>query len=77
MGQPHTKSIKDENTWLYIERTKTRGKMTKLGRNILLNNNVLVIRFNSYGILEEKILYNKSDMNSYEFAKKVTPNDVD
>ena len=37
LGQPHTKSIKDENTWLYIERTKTRGKMTKLGRNILLN----------------------------------------
>ena len=74
MGQPHTKSIKDENTWLYIERTKTRGKMTKLGRNILLNNNVLVIRFNSYGILEEKILYNKSDMNSYEFAKKLTEN---
>ncbi len=76
MGQPHTKSIKDENTWLYIERTKTRGKMTKLGRNILLNNNVLVIRFNNYGILEEKILYKKSDMNSYKFAKKVTPNDV-
>ena len=76
LGQPHTKSIKDENTWLYIERTKTRGKMTKLGRNILLNNNVLVIRFNNYGILEEKILYKKNDMNSYKFAKKVTPNDV-
>ena len=26
LGQPHTKSIKDKNTWLYIERTRTRGK---------------------------------------------------
>ena len=24
LGQPHTKSIKDEDTWIYIERTKER-----------------------------------------------------
>ena len=76
LGQPHTKSIKDKNTWLYIERTKTRGSLTKLGRNILLNNNVLVVKFNSSGILEEKILYNKNDMNDYKFAKSTTPNEV-
>ena len=76
LGHPHTKSIKDKNTWLYIERTKTRGNLTKLGRNILLNNNVLVIKFNSSGILEEKIFYNKNDMNDYEFAKSITPNEV-
>jgi len=76
LGQPHTRSIKDKNTWLYIERTKTKGKMTKLGRNVLLNNNVLVIKFDKYGILQEKILYNKNDMNNYKFAKKTTPNEV-
>ena len=76
LGQPHTKSIKDQNTWLYIERTRTRGKMTKLGRNILLNNNVLVVKFNNYGILQEKILYNKNDMNDYKFAEAKTANEI-
>ena len=76
LGHPHTKSIKDENTWLYIERTKTRGKLLSLGRDVLLNNNVLVVKFNSYGIIEEKFLYNKEDMNKFKFAEKVTPNDI-
>ena len=76
LGQPHTRSIKDKNTWLYIERTRTKGKMIKLGRNVLLNNNVLIVKFNNYGILKEKILYNKSDMNSYKFAEVTTPNDI-
>ena len=76
LGQPHTKSVQNKNTWLYIERTRTRGKMLKLGRNVLLNNNVLVVKFNQYGILEEKILYNKKDMNDYKFAETVTKNEV-
>ena len=76
LGQPHTKSVQDKNTRLYIERTRTRGKMLKLGKNVLLNNNVLVIKFNQYGILEEKILYNKKDMNEYKFAETVTENEV-
>ena len=76
LGQPHTKSVQDKNTWLYIERTRTRGKMLKLGKNVLLNNNVLVIKFNQYGILEEKILYNKKDMNEYKFAEAFTKNEV-
>tara|TARA_B100001029_G_C14865435_1_gene341439 strand:+ start:111 stop:581 length:471 start_codon:yes stop_codon:yes gene_type:complete len=76
LGQPHTKSIKDKNTWLYIERTRTRGKMIKFGRNILLNNNVLVVKFDNYGILKEKILYNKNDMNEYKFAEAITVNEV-
>tara|TARA_E500000178_G_C16798674_1_gene651412 strand:- start:353 stop:826 length:474 start_codon:yes stop_codon:yes gene_type:complete len=76
LGQPHTKSLKDKNTWLYIERTRTKGKMFKLGRNVLLNNNVLVVRFNQYGVLEEKFFYNKNDMNEYKFAKAETPNEI-
>ena len=76
LGQPHTRSIKDKDTWLYIERTRSRGKITKLGRNVLINNNVLVVKFNQNGILEEKILFNKKDMNDYKFAEKVTENDI-
>ena len=76
LGQPHSKSLKDKNTWIYIERTRTRGKMLKLGRNILLNNNVLVLKFNNYGILEEKLFYDKNKMNEYKFAESKTENEV-
>tara|TARA_A100001011_G_C14311491_1_gene845827 strand:+ start:2709 stop:3176 length:468 start_codon:yes stop_codon:yes gene_type:complete len=76
LGRPHTVSLQDKNTWLYIERTRTRGNITKLGKNVLLNNNVLVVKFNQYGILEEKILYNKKDMNKYKFAEAVTENEI-
>tara|TARA_B100001123_G_C15320648_1_gene1027776 strand:+ start:3094 stop:3363 length:270 start_codon:yes stop_codon:yes gene_type:complete len=68
--------MKDKNTWLYIERTKTKGSMHKLGQNVLLNNNVLVVKFNKYGILEEKIFYDKNKMNDHKFAKEVTDNVV-
>ena len=76
LGYPHTKSIQDQNIWLYIERTKTRGGIHKLGKNILLNNNVLVIKFDKYGILEEKLFYDKKKMNTHEFSEEVTDNVV-
>ena len=50
LGEPHVKSITQEDTWLYIERTRIRGSMHKLGKNVLLNNNVLVVKFNKYGV---------------------------
>ena len=50
-GQPSTKGMVDDNLWIYIERTRTRGKLLRLGRNYLKKNNVLVLEFNKYGIL--------------------------
>ena len=35
IGQPHTKSINNENEWIYIERILTKGKFHKLGQNVL------------------------------------------
>ena len=35
LGQPATKGMTDDNLWIYIERTTTRGKLLKLGRNFL------------------------------------------
>ena len=35
LGHPSTTGMTDNNTWIYIERTITRGKMLKLGRNYL------------------------------------------
>ena len=76
LGKSHSKSLYEQNTWIYIERTKTRGKLFKLGRNVLLNNNVLVLKFDKYGILEEKLFYDKKKMNEYKFAKAETKNTV-
>ena len=69
LGQPHVKSIKDENTWFYIERTKIRGGVHKLGKDEFLNNNVLVVKFNKLGVLEEKLFYDKKKMNKHNFGK--------
>ena len=76
LGEPHVKSINDINTWFYIERTKTRGGIHKLGKEVFLNNNVLVVKFDKYGILEEKLFYDKEKMNSHKFSKEVTDNVV-
>jgi len=76
LGKPHSKSLHEPNTWIYIERTRTKGKLLKLGRNILLNNNVLVLKFDKYGILEEKLFYDKKKMNEYKFSKAETENTV-
>lgn len=76
LGQPHVKSIKDENTWFYIERTKIRSGVYKLGKDEFLNNNVLVVKFNKLGVLEEKLFYDKNKMNKHAFSKDVTDNVV-
>ena len=76
LGQPHSKSIKEENTWIYIERTKARDKIYTLGRTVLINNNVLVVKFNKYGVLEEKLFYDKKNMKDYKFTKTETQNEV-
>ena len=54
LGQPATMGMNNDNIWIYIERTRTRGKLLKLGRNYLKKNNVLVLEFNKYGILAKK-----------------------
>ena len=76
LGQPSTKGIVDDNLWIYIERTITRGKKLKLGRNYLKKNNTLVIEFDKYGIVKRKEFYNKENMNKISFAKNETENEI-
>ena len=72
IGLPHTKSINNNNEWIYIERVITRGEYHKLGQNVLKLNNVLVLNFNKYGILVEKNLIDKKNINKINFSKKET-----
>ena len=76
LGQPATKGMTDENMWIYIERTKTRGKLLKLGRQYLVKNNVLVLEFDKFGLLNKKEIYDKEDMQKINFAKNITENNI-
>ena len=76
LGQPATKGMTDENLWIYIERTKTRGKLLKLGRNYLKKNNVLVLEFNKFGVVAKKEFFDKEQMQKVNFAKTFTENDL-
>ena len=76
LGQPATKGMVDDNLWIYIERTRTRGKLLKFGRNYLKKNNVLVLEFDKYGILKKKEFYDKNKMNKISFAKDITENEL-
>ena len=75
-GQPSTKGMTNDNLWIYIERTMTKGKMLKLGRNYLTKNNVLVLEFDKYGILKKKELSSIEDMKKLTFAKNITENEI-
>ena len=76
LGQPSTKGMSDDNLWIYIERTRTKGKLLKFGRNYLKKNNVLVLEFDKYGILKKKEFYDKGNMNKISFAKDITENEL-
>ena len=75
-GQPSTKGMTDENLWIYVERTITRGKLLKLGRNLLKKNNVLVLEFDKYGVLKKKDFYDIEDMKKITFEKDITVNEI-
>ena len=74
LGNPHSKSIDNNNRWLYLERVLTKGEFHKLGQNILLNNNVLVLDFDKFGILSNKKLLTKKDKEDIKFSELKTEN---
>ena len=76
LGHPSTKGMENNNLWIYIERTFTKSTAFKLGKNRLKKNNVLVLEFNKYGILEKKEFYNKDRMKKIEFAEAITENEL-
>ena len=72
LGYPSTMATFDKSVWIYIERTRTRGKLLKFGQNVTEKNNVLALEFNEYGILSKKNFYNKNQINNINFTKEAT-----
>tara|TARA_A100001015_G_scaffold281202_1_gene344241 strand:- start:457 stop:918 length:462 start_codon:yes stop_codon:yes gene_type:complete len=76
LGQPHSKSFDNDDVWIYIERSLSKGKYHKLGRHSLKSNNVLVLFFDKYGVLSQKKFYNKDDLKRISFSDKITENEL-
>ena len=76
LGKPHSRAFDEEDKWLYIERVLTKGKYHKLGKHVLKTNNVLVLKFNKYGVIVQKKIYDKNDKNKLAFIDKTTKNEL-
>ncbi len=72
LGNPQTKSKFDKNTWIYIERKQTQSELKKFGTMKILQNNVLVLDINKFGILEKKTFYTKEDMQDIKIVEATT-----
>ena len=68
LGAPSTKSIFEDNIWIYIENRKSKSSMLKLGKSVVLTNNILVLDINRKGILKDKKFYNIDDENEIKFT---------
>ena len=64
LGPPSTYSLGDIDTLIYIERSTSSSKLTKLGGKKLLTNNVLVVEINNRGLAINKSFLDKEDMNN-------------
>ena len=76
LGRPATTGMTNDNVWIYIERTSSSGKLHKLGKSYLKKNNVLVLEFNKFGVVNKKEFYDKESMKKVKFAKSVTANEI-
>tara|TARA_B100002019_G_C20916983_1_gene425651 strand:+ start:94 stop:558 length:465 start_codon:yes stop_codon:yes gene_type:complete len=76
LGNPHTKSIKNDTDWIYIERVLVKGSFHKLGSNVISENNVAVLSFDKYGILKDKNFFDKEKIANLKFTNEKTSNDL-
>ena len=72
LGPPSSKSVFDNDLWIYIEREITNDKLLKLGKEKLITNNVLFIEIDSKGLLVNKSFYDINEMNDTKLSKLST-----
>ena len=72
IGPPSTKSTFDNDVLIYIEREFSRGKIFKIGKNILVKNNILILEVDTQGLLVKKEFLDMDDMKDIKFAKETT-----
>ena len=72
LGAPSTESILEDDLWIYIENRKSRSSLLKLGKEIVLTSNVLVLEIDKKGLLKNKKFYNIDDQNELLFSDDKT-----
>ena len=72
LGAPSTESILENDLWIYIENRKSKSSILKLGKEVVLANNVLVLEIDNRGILKNKKFYNIDDINELTFNNNET-----
>ena len=68
LGPPSSKSVFDNDLWIFIEREITHERLLKLGNEKLVKNNVLFLEINSKGILIKKNFFDINEMNEAEIS---------
>ena len=63
LGPPSTSSSFDKDILIYIERTTSSSKLSKLGKRKLIKSNVLILEIDNKGLLTEKIYLTKNNIN--------------
>ena len=76
LGNPSTISKFDKNIWIYIERKQTQSEFKKFGKMKILENNILVLEIDDYGILKKKDFYNKNDMQKIKIVEATTEDGI-
>ena len=72
LGPASTENSFDTDIWIYIERKTTVSQLRTLGKKKLLKNDVLILEFDTRGMLVKKNFYNKEQMNKLRFSKNET-----
>ena len=76
IGPPSTKSTFDNDVFIYIERKTSSSKLSKLGKRVLILNNVLILDIDKRGILVSKKFYDKNDMMQIKFEENTTSSNL-
>ena len=72
IGPPSSKSTFDNDIYIYIERKTSSSKLIKLGKKVVIKNNVLILDIDKKGLLVDKKFYNKDDMQKIKFDEGET-----
>ena len=76
IGPPSIKSTFDNDVFIYIERKTSSSKLSKLGKRVLILNNVLILDIDKRGILVSKKFYDKNDMMKINFEENKTSSNL-
>ena len=68
IGQTILKEQPNENTWAYIETVEQK----KFGKKKIIKNTLLILEFDTRGILKNKNTLNKNDFNKVKFDNAIT-----